>query len=455
MTMSGPAFDDDPFKVSQVSSSSKSALRDKMRKKSAGGGSSHDGRSGSSRSSSSWDGGGGGEHRRSSREQHPERRSSRDRQDKARRIKEEGGDASPVDAFGFDDSAFSANNAFGPSAFSGCSFDAPPATPAAAVAPGPRPRRTRRASVSCGSLQSQSDHGTRHQEPEVADYGYGYETQAHAEAAEAAVPEQPAPRARRGRRSSVYGDSGPASRHVSGARSCDGLELMGRGTVTGRGARSVDSVSSGDSTMSNGSGDEAPRPRPRRGRRASVSGGGASSLGQSSLHADYRYGAAEPSGFGGGGDEQVDYGYGDLQPDSAPKEEKPQRERRQRSGASNLLDDLKGGDYSAPSKNSRNVGAGAAATNSMIVPMVVPMAEKEKRPRRRASLIGAINIGGRKETNEEVEAAPKYDPSQDRDRRNANSLMDRVGGAGAGAGGVGSRDSEPRSSYSDRILQGR
>lgn len=439
--MNGSLFQDDPFKVSKALDGPPS--KTKLRKPPEA---SHSG-SRSRREGS----GGGGERSRSSREggssRDGERSSGRSKEGRPKPTRQKSSGGS--DGFGnFDENGFP-DSAFG-TAFADPSFE-PEAeqaqAPSRSAAPpaGGRQRRTRRASIAASSCPPAP--APAEQEPTADDYGYGYESHAPAAPDTGAA----APR-RRGRRSSCYGDGGPAGRRVEGVKSCEGLEAMQAASRRRSGSGDA-SVSSGVSDASGGSA-EAPR-RPRRGRRASVSAGSGfnsahsapdSGFGHDHDHVDYGYGDDHHSAGDG-----ADYGYGDPA-DSAPKQEKPQRERRTRGfDANKLVDDLKSGDMGVSKQtSSRQLGVGAGA-NSMVAPMVLPMAQdKQPRPRRRASLIGAVGLGGPKKT-KEVEKTPQYDPSQDRERRANNSLLERVGSSDSGAAG----GNAGRSSYSDRIMKGR
>jgi hypothetical protein len=344
-----------------------------------------------------------------------------------------------------------------------------------------RPRRTRRASIATSTIGQQVTPETQSFGQEEADYGYG----------PAEVPQEPAAapqRARRTRRSSMYGDSG-ASTAVSSvdrqpprsSRSCDGLETMvrppqGRPNGSSRPVRSSASsvsdcsVVSTDSAGSGGPGSAGERPAPRRraGRRASVG-----MLGESTHSApDYGYerpqmprtsshqsnNGAETNEYG----YEVDYGYDANQ---QPETTSCVKEERRRLPRNFTLDDFKsdgGGAETSRGKSSRQLGA------TIGVNIVLPMAEPEKpRRQRRASLIGAIGavgeaVGGvadvatlgllkeRKKTKEVIEEAPEYDPSQDMSRR--SGLLDRVSSS---ASGTASRSQDRGTSYSDRIMKPR
>lgn len=355
-----------------------------------------------------------------------------------------------------------------------------PHAPEAAAPATARPRRTRRASIATTTFGQQAAPESQAGQEE-SDYGYG---SAEVPQEHAAAPQ----RARRTRRSSMYGDSGPSAA-ASGvdrqpprsSRSCDGLDTMVRPAqvrpvVGSRPVRSSASsvsdcsVVSSDSADSGGPGSAGERPAPRRraGRRASVG-----MLGEST-HSAPDYGYERPqmpraSGHlpsnGGETNEygyEVDYGYGtNHQPEAASAV----KEERRRLPRNFTLEDFKtdgGAAESTRGKSSRQLGA------TVGVNIVLPMAEPEKpRRQRRASLIGAIGavgeaVGGvadvatlgllkeRKKTKEVIEEAPEYDPSQDMSRR--SGLLDRVSSSASGAA---SRNQERGTSYSDRIMKAR
>lgn len=341
------------------------------------------------------------------------------------------------------------------------------AAPSSRPAP-PKARRSRRASISGPSRNDSlnADPATLRAIEKAAnafdDNSYDPEP---------AAPEPAAPQRRRTRRASMYGDGAgaaaaaaapapptssrpPSSRQVNPSRSCDGLEAM-RGSRT-RSSRSSDSVESGDSGSDPN--------KARRGRRS-----GPSSM--DNQDADYGYGDAQPTGFGNfETNDSADYGYGEEE--SAPADWLKDRSSNQRK----LLDNFRGGDIGGggggPTRqsSSRNALAAQNAANIML-PMAADMEKQPQRPRRRASLIGAIGVGPKADTltddadknrraglslfkdrkkTKSPDDVPQYDPSKDRDRRNANSLLERVS---AGAGERGSRNL-PGTSYSDRIMQG-
>jgi len=177
-------------------------------------------------------------------------------------------------------------------------------------------------------------------------------------------------------------------------------------------------VSSNGST---GSGECEPR-RARRGRRASMVGS-TSELAGSSHSQDsgpdygYGYGDGAPSApapgrrrgrrmsaIGGGGYNaapapEVDYGYGDTSTyddkfgKTAAKEEDSRRDRprmeRSRSKNFDLEDIVTGGSGAPPEGSTRHLGAAPRPGNTMAVPMTLPDVKKG-RPRRRASMLGAV-----------------------------------------------------------------
>lgn len=368
-----------------------------------------------------------------------------------------------IENFGFDEPAFGDTASSEP-------FDAP-------AQEAPKPRRPRRRASIAAPTNDVPHKEHHHHEPAAAaaaaeQYGYGDPEPAAA------------PTRRRTRRASMYGE---ARMPPGASKSCDGLDAMRRPP----GSRSGDSVASGDSR------DAAPARPMRRGRRASVSGGSFASTQAiqrsmsepvdygygdaqpvSAAANEYGYGDAQPSGFGSFDDGQPDYGYGD-QPQ---QEEAPKKQRERSTNQRKLLDDLKSGDLgggggggiSKQATSSRDLGAAIRAN------VVLPMAAQEKpqaRSRRRASLIGAINLGGggnnnaslmddsdhkkgglglfkdrKASRNKSEEKLPQYDPSKDRERR-SGSVLDRVSSGERASSGATRR--EAGTSYSDRILQGR
>lgn len=184
---------------------------------------------------------------------------------------------------------------------------------------------------------------------------------------------------------------------------------------------------------------------------------------------EFGYGDAAPSGFGNF-DNTADDGYGDPE-ESAPKDQEwlNSRSENQRK----LLDDFRSG-----GATNGNLGASSSrnlmSAQNVVLPMAVPE-KPQQRPRRRASLIGVMGGGAPKaqtledddkkksmglglfkdrkaSRSKSSEQVPQYDPSQDRERRAGNSLLERVN-AGASTRSVSAGG--PKSSYSDRILEGR
>lgn len=349
----------------------------------------------------------------------------------------------------------------------------------AAPVPVSRPaRRSRRASIATSGAPA-----VPARQPSMSDMGY-----------EQHAPEPAAaPVRRRGRRASMYGEAssirtksaegleemalrgrpgmeGSSSRRemlnqsrsggleemssgrrgVERSRSGVGLESAMRGSRGGKSSRSMDCGGSVESGGSGSSGGNPAAPRPRRGRRASVSTGSGFGGSAHTTPDDFGYGVAEPDSagndFASSDEEGVDYGYGDPQ-DNAPQE----RRERRRTDFSDLAKGSAGSKRQV-SASSRQLGAGLGA--NMVVPMTAP--EKPQRRGRRASLVGAIgaigNIGGGGKKKQE-EDTPGYDPSQDRSRATANSLVDRISSSGGDVGTSGSGGGGK--SYSDRIMGGR
>jgi hypothetical protein len=379
------------------------------------------------------------------------------------------------------------NNAFETEAFADASafgYNEEPTATAAHSGAAPK-RRQRRASIAgghSGGLGGNSGHGDK-ASPQVTtatntDYAYGEQHQHQQQ------PETAAGRPRRTRRASLVagGDvnavkTGTSMRQISSTKSCDGLDDM-------RNARR-----SGLATTPT----EAPPQRARRGRRASMAGSGGPPVRAESASAveDFGYNTTNAITTG---DEFVadfgdsaggDYGYGESAPDygyghEAAAAPTAQFAKERTSRQSNLLANLRHGDYKeeASSKTKPKAYTGIGVDSLKIAAMAAVAPEPVARPRRRASLIGAVSAftggGGaghnthnnKDETNKRSLAKQKshdnlnvgplapaqaYDPSRDRSRA---GLLDRVATERNRSGTGDESGYGKKSSYSDRIMQG-